>query len=97
MTYPPLHFALEAHGAAATLYLHGAMAADSAVRAFRDCYTLPSDIRRLRVDLREVHVAEPAVARTLTILLDHWHASRGSFAHVQWPQRHHWPGGERAA
>jgi len=76
----PLHYALEAHATAATLYIQGVLAPEAAVRAFRACYMLPPTVRRLLVDLRRAYVPDAAALETLEILLGRWRAGHGSAA-----------------
>jgi hypothetical protein len=75
--HPALQFTLEAHTAAATLYLHGTLQPQSAVGAFRACYNLPPAVRRLYVDLRGVSALLPGTSDTVEILLDEWRRARG--------------------
>ena len=78
--HPPLQYTLEAHAAAATLYLHGTLLPEDAVAALRACFTLPADVRRLRADLRGVLAADAGAGDTLAILLDEWTAARRPWA-----------------
>ena len=84
---PPLQSTLEAHARAATLYLHGTLLPHAVVGAFRACYTLPSAVRRLRVDLRGVRATHPAAADTLAILVAEWARARRGVACVDQPVR----------
>lgn len=81
--HPPLQYTLEAHAAAATLYLHGTLLPQGAVSALRACFTLPAAVRRLNVDLRGVHAAHAGASDTLAILLDEWQTSRRGATRVQ--------------
>lgn len=74
--HPPLQYTLEAHAAAATLYLHGTLLSQGVVTALRACFILPGAVRRLRVDLRGVHTTHAGASETLAILLQGWQASR---------------------
>jgi hypothetical protein len=83
--YPALQYTLEAHAAAATLYLHGTLQPQSAVGAFRSCYHLPTAVRRLFVDLHGVRDLQPGASDTVAILLQEWRRARGGEACVVRP------------
>ena len=82
---PPLQSTLEAHANAATLYLHGTLLPHAVLGAFRPCYTLPSAVRRLRVDLRGVGATHHAAADTLAILVEEWERARRGTARIDLP------------
>lgn len=83
--HPPLQYTLEAHAAAATLYLHGTLLPQGAVTALRACFSLPPAVRRLHVDLRGVGAAHAGASDTLAILLEEWTTTRRGPTRVHLP------------
>lgn len=83
---PLLHYALEAHGTAATLYLNGTLDSSEAVRALRSCCNLPTRVRRLRVDIGDVRAIGTGALDTPTILLERWRSSRDGVVDVVPPR-----------
>lgn len=81
----PLHFALEAHPTAATLFIEGTLASPEAVRAVRGCYDLPSRVRHLTVDLRRARLSGRDAADTLGTLLDCWRCERRGTVRIEAP------------
>lgn len=72
---------LEAHGHAATLYLHELLSMERVIRAAALCEGLPREVRRLRVDLRTVRIFDPEGFAWLAHILADWRDRRG--AHVR--------------
>jgi hypothetical protein len=81
------HFAVEAHGGAATLYMSGAPSVADALRALRLCLQLPLGVRALRVDVRGVEFPNHDVLVALTIALYRWSLSRGGSIRMALPTR----------
>lgn len=67
-----LHFRLEAHSRAATLYLSGPLTVAGALRALRLCDRLPPGVTELRVDLRGTTLADPTPVQAVAMLLARW-------------------------
>lgn len=67
-----LHFHLEAHARAATLYVSGPLSVAGALRALRSCDRLPPGVSDLRVDLRGAALPNPTPVQVVAMLLARW-------------------------
>lgn len=78
---------LEAHGHAATLYLHDLLTMERVIRAAALCEGLPRAIRRLRVDLRTVRLVDPEGFAWLAHILTDWRDRRGALVRFDFADR----------
>lgn len=78
---------LEAHGSGAVIQLRAVLSRDRVARAAALCDGLPSGVRRLRADLRAVHVFDPEAFAELAQALCNWRDRRRGMVTVDFPER----------
>lgn len=78
---------LEAHGSGAVIQLRAVLSRDRVARAAALCEGLPHGIRRLRADLRAVHVFDPDAFAELARALCDWRDRRHGLVTVDFPER----------
>lgn len=82
----PLHYTLEAHHDAATLYVTGTLCTPGVVAAMHRCDELPDRVRTLRVDLRKIDGAEPGAFDAVAFTTRRWRDVRGGTTRIDLPR-----------
>lgn len=83
-----LQIAIESTDRSATLYVAGPLSLPGLWQVMRACDDLPPHIRTLRLDLKNVRVAQATVPETMSTALRVWREARGGSTRVDLP-----PGG----
>lgn len=73
---PSFSFAVEAHSAAATIYISGTLSPFAALRVINECARLPKGLRRIRVDARGIGDVEAGALDTLIVAFAVWESER---------------------
>ena len=82
----PLHYILEAHADAATLYVTGALSIAGVVAAMHRCEELPPRVRNLRVDLRATRGVEPGALDAIAFTTRRWRDLRVGSTRIDLPR-----------
>jgi hypothetical protein len=82
-----LQFTIEAHSAAATLYLRGPLSVSGALTAVVACEQLPEAIRTLRLDAAATRADDAREYDLLRALVEAWHSRRRTVARRAEPPR----------
>jgi len=82
----PLHYTLESHRDAATLYVTGTLSVAGITAAMHEADALPEQVRSLRVDLRGMSTAEPGAFDALAFTSRRWRDMRGGSTRIDVPR-----------
>ena len=84
----PLHYFLEAHHDAATLYVTGSLSIAGVIAAMHRCDELPPRVRALRVDLRAIQGVEPGALDAVAFTTRRWRDLREGSTRIDPPREH---------
>ena len=83
-----LHYIIEAHRDAATLYVSGTLTIAGIVAAMHACDELPDRVRNLRVCLRAATSVEPGAYDALAFTTRRWRDLRAGCTRIDPPREH---------
>ena len=81
-----LHYTLESHRDAATLYVTGRLTLPGITAAMHECDTLPDHVRALRVDLRGIVGVDDGAFDALAFTTRRWRDVRKGSTRIDLPR-----------